>query len=111
MTGLFGGILGLIELLGGALSRAVLYVLMGKRGLLWITREGEISVGGMVIGLAAGFAAFFLLPDFPPPFEVGIKKLVVFGGGLLVGLALAWALETIRQDLDEQEKQNHAKNK
>ena len=98
MGGVFGGLLGLIELVG----RVVLYLLIGGRAKDEAKRGYWLTVGGvtvwMPIGFIIGIVIAYNLTNRSPG---DVPAIVVLGtiSGAVVGILIAWGLENIRKTL------------
>jgi hypothetical protein len=101
MGGVFGGLLGLINAVGGA----VLYVLLGSKA--W--RESEQgrkerrNMGSLVFGLALGSGFYFFKKTelLDKPENYGMKPLIGFVVIPFLIMVLVVAIEAVGESLDK----------
>ena len=105
MTGLFGGILAIVEFIGGC----ILFVLIGGRA--WkadqTARGYRLNIGGTLGGFLIGFLVYWITPN--EIFEFGSssyrhsnewKMVICFFGIPIVMLLVTLFLEQIRKALE-----------
>jgi drug/metabolite transporter (DMT)-like permease len=102
MSGLFGGLLSVVEMIGFAIGGAVLYVLIGKKAASKVlTRKVCLHVGAITVGLLIGGLLLKWLPILDPPFDSEWPRaFVVLGGSVLLVGITTFFLEAIRKDID-----------
>jgi len=101
MSGLFGGLLALVEFIGRVACDTTLYILIGEKGKGATPRKGRVGVGGIVIGLLVGGCIFWLTPNFFGA-EI-IMGLGCFAIVPLLSLFIAIGLEGLREGIDGDE--------
>lgn len=97
MTGLFGGVLGLVNFTGGV----ILFMLVGGRA--W--RESDVARGfrlfiGAVLTSLAMFAAFLLMDITQGAEKPTEAKTLLLFGCLILSISGVFGLEGLRKKLD-----------
>jgi hypothetical protein len=93
MSGVFGGYLWLVDVLGGV----VLFVLIGSKAFKPKARSPRLMFGSMVIGsvLGAVLMPYLLQTEGEPE----IRSYLLWG---VLGIVLVWGLTLILQHLNEE---------